>query len=142
MCQLGLNDVIYVVPEFTPNHYDTTYAKIQTGNEFEEFASFFDHYERFDINHKVDDNDNYGIPNKMMYLNKNCMTAIERDYYEPDLRGKAFINLKGFPNGHYTIYYLRIGQPISINSRLKVMGKATNIYININREKISDCKKP
>lgn len=60
----------------------------------------------------------------MKNLNKNCMTAIERDHYEPDLRGKAFINLKNNPNGHYTIYYLRIGQPISINSRLKVMGKA------------------
>ena len=70
------------------------------------------------------------------------MTAIERDHYEPDLRGKAFINLKNIPNGHYTVYYLRIGQPISINSRLKMMGKATNIFVNINREKISDCKKP
>jgi len=70
------------------------------------------------------------------------MTAIERDYYEPDLRGKAFINLKNVPNGHYTIYYLRIGQPISINSRLKVLGKATNIFINLNRDKISADKRP
>ena len=78
----------------------------------------------------------------MVGLNKNCMTAIERDHYEPDLRGKAFINLKNIPNGHYSIYYLRIGQPISINSRLKVLGKAKNIYVNINREKISHDKKP
>ena len=77
-----------------------------------------------------------------MGLNKNSMTAIERDHYEPDLRGKAFINLKNIPNGHYTIFYLRIGQPISINSRLKVLGKAKGIYANINREKISKDKKP
>jgi len=101
--------VIYVVPEFTPSQYDTTYAKTQTGNEFEEFESFFEHYERFDIKNKLNDNDSYGIPNRMKHLNKNSMTAIERDYYEPDLRGKAFINIKGIPNGHYTIYYLRIG---------------------------------
>lgn len=77
-----------------------------------------------------------------MGLNKNSMTAIERDHYEPDLRGKAFINLKHIPNGHYTIFYLRIGQPISINSRLKVLGKAKNIYVNLNREKICHDRKP
>jgi len=58
----------------------------------------------------------------MRHMFKNSMTAIDRDYYEPDLRGKAYINLKNVPNGHYTIYYLRIGQPICINSRLKVLG--------------------
>lgn len=78
----------------------------------------------------------------MKGLNKNSMTAIERDHYEPDLRGKAFINLKNIPNGHYTIFYLRIGQPISINSRLKVLGMSKNIYVNINRDKISHNKKP
>lgn len=70
------------------------------------------------------------------------MTAIERDHYEPELRGRAFINLKSLPNGHYTIYYLRIGQPISIKSRLKVLGKASQVFVNINRDKISECKKP
>jgi hypothetical protein len=70
------------------------------------------------------------------------MTAIERDHYEPDLRGRAMLNLKHVPNGHYTIFYLRIGQPISINSRLKVLGRAKNIFVNINRDKISHCKKP
>jgi hypothetical protein len=73
----------------------------------------------------------------MVGLYKNCMTAIERDHYEPDLRGKAFINLKNIPNGYYTIFYIRIGQPISINSRLKVLGRSKGIYVNINREKIS-----
>jgi len=70
------------------------------------------------------------------------MTAIERDYYEPDLRGKAFINLKHIPNGQYTIYYLRIGQPISINSRIKVLGQSNNLFVNIKREAISDDKRP
>ena len=65
------------------------------------------------------------------------MIAIDRDHYEPDLRGKAFINLKNVPNGYYTIFYIRIGQPISINSRLKVLGRSKGIYVNINREKIS-----
>ena len=78
----------------------------------------------------------------MKNLYKNCMFAIERDHYEPELRGKAFINLKNVPNGHYTIYYLRIGFPINITSRLKVLGKASGIFINIKRETISECKKP
>ena len=37
MCMLGLNDVIYVVPEFTPSEYDVTYARSCTGNEFDDF---------------------------------------------------------------------------------------------------------
>jgi len=78
----------------------------------------------------------------MRGLYKNFMTAIERDHFEPELRGRAKLNLKHVPNGHYTIFYLRIGQPISINSRLKVLGRAKNIFVNINRDKISHCKKP
>ena len=37
MCQLGLNDVIYIVPEFTPDEYDTIYSKNCTGNEYLDF---------------------------------------------------------------------------------------------------------
>ena len=37
MCMLGLNDVIYVVPEFTPSEYDTEYPRLCHGNEYEEF---------------------------------------------------------------------------------------------------------
>ena len=141
MCMLGLNDVIYVVPEFTPSEYDREYPRLCNGNEYEEFQMFFDHfrYYKYFGDPKSDDD---SIPERMVGLFKNCMTAIERDHYEPDLRGKAFINLKNVPNGHYTIFYLRIGQPISINSRLKVLGKSKNIFININRDKISNCKKP
>lgn len=52
MCQLGLNDVVYLVPEFTPSEYHYTYPKVSTGNEFQEFQPFFEHYSRFDIRHK------------------------------------------------------------------------------------------
>ncbi len=34
MCMLGLNDVIYIVPEFTPSEYDNMYSHICTGNEY------------------------------------------------------------------------------------------------------------
>ena len=47
MCMLGLNDVIYVVPEFTPAEYDTIYSRQCTGNEYEEFKTFFDHFKDF-----------------------------------------------------------------------------------------------
>lgn len=139
MCMLGLNDVIYVVPEYTPSEYDITYARSCTGNEYDDFQPFFHHFSNYVYDRN---NDKVNIPERMKGLNKNQMTAIERDHYEPDLRGKAFINLKNIPNGHYTIFYLRIGQPISINSRLKVLGMAKNIYVNINRDKISKNKKP
>ena len=121
MCMLGLNDVIYIVPEYTPSEYDFIYSHICTGNEQQEHLGFFEHYAYFKYNPdpKIDN-----IPERMVGLYKNCMTAIERDHYEPDLRGKAFINLKNVPNGYYTIFYIRIGQPISINSRLKVLGRA------------------
>ena len=141
MCMLGLNDVIYVVPEFTPSEYDTIYSRMCTGNEYLDFKTFFDHFRNF-VYDPDSEHDHANIPERMIGLYKNCMTAIERDHYEPDLRGRAFINLKHTPNGHYTIFYLRIGQPISINSRLKVLGKSKNIYVNINRDKISQCKKP
>lgn len=112
------------------------------GNEFDEFRGFFQHYALFDIRKKKSENDYYGIPERMKNLYKNCMTAIERDYFDPEYRGKAHINLKHIPNGHYTVFYLRIGQPISINSRLKVLGMASSIYINLNRSKLSKDKKP
>jgi hypothetical protein len=133
---LGLNDVVYVVPEYRPQEYERLYSKIASGQEYDEFRAFFDHYAK--IRYQPDlNNDEANVPDKLIGLFKSCMTAIERDHYEPDLRGKAFINLKNLPNGHYTIFYLRIGQPVSINSRLKVLGKAKNVYLNINREKIS-----
>lgn len=112
------------------------YSKICNGNEYDDFYMFFNHYQNFQYNAFSDENN---IPKQMGGLMKNCMTAIERDHYEPDLRGKAHINLKNIPNGHYTVLYLRIGQPISINSRLKILGKSKHLYVNINRDKISSC---
>ena len=44
MCILGLNDVIYVVPEFNPRDYDETYSRICNGNEQNDFKPFFEHY--------------------------------------------------------------------------------------------------
>jgi hypothetical protein len=36
MCMLGLNDVIYIVPEYSPSEYDFIYSHICTGNEQQE----------------------------------------------------------------------------------------------------------
>ena len=106
MCMLGLNDVIYIVPEYTVSEYDSIYCRICSGEEQNEFRNFFEHYADYVYNPA---NDNANLPQRMVGLNKNCMTAIERDHYEPDFSGKSFINLKNVPNGHYTIFYLRIG---------------------------------
>ena len=62
--------------------------------------------------------------------------AIERESEETEVRGKSFFNLKNVPNGHYTVHYVRIGQPLSQNSRLKVLGKAKGILVNIDRSKL------
>ena len=137
MCILGLNDVIYVVPEYTPEEYEDVYRNSCNGNEREDFKGFFEHFSDFTYNPQKEN-----IPNRMVGLYKNMMSAIEKDHYEPYLRGRSFINLKNFPNGHYTVYCVRIGQPISIKSRLKILGKAKGIYINFNREKISLNRKP
>ena len=59
--------------------------------------------------------------------------AVERESDNSDLLGKSFINLSNIPNGHYTILYIRVGQPLSVDSRLKVLGKAKGILINIDR---------
>ena len=68
----------------------------------------------------------------MRDLNKNLITAIDRDSYEPDLRGKSSINLKNLPNGHYDVFYLRIGQPIGINSRFLLVVLLFQRYYRVN----------
>ena len=135
MSVLGLNDIMYIVPEFSPKAYLEFYPESE--DDLEHHAEFFRRYQDFEYQEGVDN-----IPDLLQGLDQHLCTAIERDELEPDLRGKGFINLKNIPNGHYTIFYLRIGQPISINSRLKVLGKAKNLYVNLNREKIVECKKP
>lgn len=105
-CMLGLNDVIYLAPDYTPSDYDRAYPKLCTGSEFEEYKAFFEHFADFQL---VNGDRFDTVPERMMHLHKNLITAIDRDSYEPDLRGKAQINLKHVPNGHYTAYYLRIG---------------------------------
>jgi hypothetical protein len=138
LCALGLNDVLYVVPEFEIEEYDSIYQKICTGREFEGYKPFFDHYQGHDANAIL--NNCAGM--QMGYLMRSCMTAIEPDSEEPETRGKAFINLKHIPNGHYSILYLRIGQPISLHSQFKILGRASSVYVNFDRESISRCQKP
>jgi hypothetical protein len=50
MCMLGLNDVIYIVPEFTVSEYDKIYSRICNGEEQEDFLNFFEHYANFVYN--------------------------------------------------------------------------------------------
>lgn len=50
MCMLGLNDVIYIVPEYTVSDYDNIYSRICTGEEYYEFKNFFDHYANYRYN--------------------------------------------------------------------------------------------
>lgn len=40
-------------------------------------------------------------------------------------KGKAYLNYKSLPDKNLVIYYLRIGLPLSMDSRLKVLGKTT-----------------
>lgn len=47
MCVLGLNDVIYIAPAFTPSDYDGKYSRMCTGNEFDDFKTFFEHFQGF-----------------------------------------------------------------------------------------------
>lgn len=66
---------------------------------------FFEHYQGHDANAILNNLDGM----RMGHLMRSCITAIEPDHDEPDTRGKAFVNLKQIPNGHYSILYLRIG---------------------------------
>lgn len=111
-----MNDIVYISPEFKCDDYQDEDK---------------DQYDVFFNRHKNEEP--CFIPERLNGLDKNLCTAIERDEQEPDLRGRAFINLKNIPNGFYTIFYLRIGLPLGINSRLRVMGKAENVHVNLDR---------
>lgn len=41
LCALGLNDVLYIVPDFEVEEYDQEYRKICTGEEYESYKLFF-----------------------------------------------------------------------------------------------------
>ena len=71
------------------------------------------------------------IPQYLRDLNWFLCVGIEIDTL---LKGKVKINLNKIPNGHYSLYYLRIGLPLELKSRIKVLGKAFNLYVNINRD--------
>jgi hypothetical protein len=135
MSVLGLNDIMYIVPEFSPKSYKEVYPESE--DDLEQHAEFFRQYQDFEYQEGVDN-----LPGRLQGLDQHLCTAIERDELEPELRGKAFINLKNIPNGHYTIFYLRFGQPLGINSRLKVMAKIQNIFINFDRGQLNETIKP
>lgn len=42
------------------------------------------------------------------------------------------MNIRNIPNGHYQIYCLRISEPVCGDSSLGILGKANDVYININ----------
>ena len=42
-------------------------------------------------------------------LDRAHCTAIEPDFQEPEVKGYAYINIKNVPNGHYSLYFIRIG---------------------------------
>ena len=73
------------------------------------------------------------MPQFLKDLDKNMCTVIERDEFQAELRGRAFVSLSSMPNGHYSVYCLRIGSPLSPHSMLKVIGKAKRVLVNFNR---------
>ena len=71
----------------------------------------------------------------MSEILKSSFTTIDSDADSPTTLGKAFVDLKSVPNGKYTVLYMRIGQPLSLKSRFKILGRANKIFINSNRSK-------
>lgn len=123
--------MLYAVPEFAPRNYQVLYPN-QSATSDPDFASFFERYERFDPT-----SEEYDIlPDTMGELDKAMCSEIAHDEENPELRANAFVNLRHIPNGHYTVFYLRIGQPMADTSRLKVLGKSPNIFVNIDRSLI------
>jgi len=130
---LGLNDIVYVVPDYTINEYDNLYP--DTALNDEAFKGFFERWLKWEED--TDNNvRNDSLPQIMKFLDKNLCTAVENESKHGEAewkKGKAYINLKNIPNGHYTLYYIRIGQPVGINSQLAILGKAKNLFVNIDR---------
>lgn len=77
------------------------------------------------------------IPKFMKDLDRKMCFAIELNPEDPDKKGRSLINLKEIPNGHFSIYFIRISSKITSHSRLKALGRAKNIFININRKKLN-----
>jgi hypothetical protein len=53
------------------------------------------------------------------------------------MMGVAYVNIKYVPNGLYTIYLIRISEPLTINSRLNIVSKVEDVNINIDRNLLS-----
>jgi hypothetical protein len=134
MCALGLNDIIYLMPEYSPKDYHKIYPKQPV---LPAYDNFFERYCDFGF---FPDEEN--LPDCLGDLDKALCTAIEPDLLQPKQRGKAYVNIKHVPNGHYSLYYLRIGQPLSIDSKLKILGKNEEVYINLDRSILNESAKP
>ena len=124
---IGINDIIYVVPEFSPKDYLQRYPAQKGCYSDPKFAQFFNRYSHFQYKSHVNQ-----IPEKLKLIDKNLCCPID---CQDDAVGKSFINLNCIPNGNYTVFYLRIGQPVNYNSRLKILG-GKSILVNINRDKL------
>ncbi len=48
------------------------------------------------------------IPKFMKDLDRKMCFAIELNPEDPDKKGRSLINLKEIPNGHFSIYFIRI----------------------------------
>jgi hypothetical protein len=53
------------------------------------------------------------------------------------MEGIANVNIKNIPNGLFTMHLIRISQPLSVESTLKVISKVENVNINIDRNLLS-----
>lgn len=77
------------------------------------------------------------IPERLIHIEKARCTSINyenpQNQYQPNLQGEAHVNIKNVPNGRYNFYLLRISEPVSIESIVKVVSKAENINVNIDR---------
>ena len=131
--ELGLNDIMYILPSFAPKQYRQLYPQHISALTNPVFNAFFSKF----VNYKDEE-----VPQKLVDLDKAHCTAIEQDLAYPHLRGQAYINVKGLPNGEYEIYYIRISQPIGIHSQLKVLGKTPNVRINFDRTLLNDSHQP
>lgn len=101
---MGLNDIIYLIPEFSPGQYSRHYPDQKASIKDPNFKEFFHRYANYEY-----ESGGKNVPSHLSDLDQNLCSAIERESNNSDLRGKSFINLLYIPNGLYTILYIRVG---------------------------------
>lgn len=70
-------------------------------------------------------------PRHLKDLHRSLCAAVERDRHGGETRGKAYLPLKEFDLSdslEFIVYYLRIGLPLSLESRVKVLGLANHKF--------------